>query len=156
MTFSTCKKCGRQISTKQFFYTKKYLGEPLCSAHQPILKNVGIDEKPKIVTSTPEAKRLASALLYRGWRVELNKNDGYKHTDIAITKAKVNIEVDGVQHNLSKEQALRDLKRAYHSFKKGFLTLRIPNSLVKDEETLQETADYIHKFLKESEDQLSN
>ncbi|WP_425269405.1 DUF559 domain-containing protein [Leptospira koniambonensis] len=79
--------------------------------------------------------------------------DGFKHIDIAIPEAKVNIEVDGGHHNFDKKQALADLKRTYYSFKKGYLTLRIPNSLIT-KENLDETADYIVDFLHESIDQL--
>jgi very-short-patch-repair endonuclease len=81
---------------------------------------------------------------------QLEKFDGFKHIDIAIPEAKVNIEVDGSHHNYSTKQALADLKRTYHSFLKGYLTLRIPNSLVKNDFVLEETADYIVGFLNEN------
>ena len=76
---------------------------------------------------------------------ELEKYDGYKTIDIAVTDAKVNIEVDGAHHNYDHRQALADLQRTYFAFKKGYLTLRIPNSLVKS--NLNDTADYITQFL---------
>ena len=79
---------------------------------------------------------------------ELEKWDGFKTIDIAVTDAKVNIEVDGLHHNYSHNQALSDLKRTYYSFKKGYLTLRIPNTLI--EWSVDETADYITEFLNES------
>ncbi len=104
--------------------------------------------------STPEADKLGRLLESCGWKVELEKWDGYKHIDIAITEVKVNIEVDGSQHNLSKRQALADIQRTYHSFKRGYITLRIPNILVRDAETIEETAKFIDKFLKESDRQL--
>jgi hypothetical protein len=43
-------------------------------------------------------------------------------------------------------QALADLKRTFHSFKKGFLTLRTPNLLVKKH--LAETAEYYNRNFK--------
>ncbi|MBN1501954.1 DUF559 domain-containing protein [Candidatus Woesearchaeota archaeon] len=92
----------------------------------------------------------------RGVPVQLEKWDGFKHIDIAITESKVNIEVDGQQHNFNTKQALSDLKRTYFSFKKGYLTLRIPNSLVKNRKILEETADFITRFLNESLDQLED
>jgi very-short-patch-repair endonuclease len=100
---------------------------------------------------TPEVKKLGKMLESYGWKVELEKFDGYKHIDIAIPEVKVDIEVDGNQHNWSRRQALADLKRTYYSFKKGYLTLRIPNVLVRDEETAKTTANFIDKFLKEGE-----
>ncbi len=104
---------------------------------------------------TPEARKLASLLQKWGWNVQLEKWDGYKHIDIAITESKINIEVDGGQHNHNMDQALKDLERTYYSFKKGYVTLRIPNVLVRDEYALQTTAKFIDKFLRASSDQLS-
>jgi very-short-patch-repair endonuclease len=106
---------------------------------------------------TPEAKKLYDELKRIGVDIKsknLEKWDGHKHIDLAIPKAKLNIEVDGSQHNLSPEQALRDLKRTYYSFKKGYLTLRIPNSLVRDDEKIKETAKYIKKFINENTKQM--
>lgn len=111
------------------------------------------DRKPQ---PTPEAHKLGELLKKYGWKVELEKGDGHKHIDIAITEAKVNIEVDGKQHNLDTRQALADLERTYYSFKKGYLTLRIPNVLVRDAGTIKTTARFINKFLRESEEQLED
>ena len=133
-----CSICKRRITKEEYIYSRKNFFKPLCRRHQP----------------TKEAMKLGHLLKRMGWYVEFEKFDGYKHIDIAIVDAKVNIEVDGGHHNFSPEQALADLKRTYYSFKKGFLTLRIPNSLVRDERTLQKTAKFIHKFLNESIEQL--
>src|SRR5215510_316024 len=81
----------------------------------------------------------------KGIPAQLEKYDGYKTIDIAIPEYKLNIEVDGGQHYLNPSQALVDLQRTYYSFKKGFFTLRIPNSLV--ENNIRDTINYIVKFL---------
>jgi len=47
---------------------------------------------------------------------------------------------------------MADLKRTYYSFKKGYVTFRIPNALIAHH--LQETARYIQKIIEASEDQL--
>jgi hypothetical protein len=99
--------------------------------------------------STYEAKELGNLLKEYGWQVELEKCDGFKHIDIAIVAVKVNIEIDGRQHQNSK-QALADLKRTYYSFKKGYVTLRIPNILVRNFHTRAETARFINLLLRES------
>ena len=112
--------------------------------------------EPKTSHSTPEARELGRLLESYGWRVELEKWDGHKHIDIAITEARVNIEVDGRQHNYSSRQALSDLERTYYSFKKGYVTLRIPNVLVRNASTIEETALFIDKFLRESDSQLES
>jgi len=85
--------------------------------------------------------------------VEYEKWDHHKHIDIAITKSKVNLEIDGPQHNLDPKQALSDLKRTYYSFKKNFITLRIPNCLVSNPQITKETAEFIHEFLIEGKEQ---
>lgn len=111
-------------------------------------------ERQKEIKETPEARELGRLLKGYGWKVELEKWDGHKHIDIAITEAKVNIEVDGSHHNLSPRQALADLMRTYYSFKKGYVTLRIPNVLVRDASAIEHTARFIDKFLRESDRQL--
>lgn len=133
-----CNKCNATITEEEYDYSKRCFSRPLCRKHQP----------------TKEARELGYLLKNMGWRVEFEKYDGYKSIDIAIVDAKVNIEVDGSHHNLQPEQALADLKRTFYSFKKGFLTLRVPNSLVRDETSIQKTAKFIDKFLRESIKQL--
>ena len=59
----------------------------------------------------------------------------------------------GGHHNYDYKQALADLKRTYYSFKKGgYLTLRIPNSLIKN--NFDETVGYIVEFLNERAEQM--
>lgn len=102
--------------------------------------------------ATPEAKLLYNALKREKVPAYLEKWDGYKHIDIAIPEAMINIEIDGCHHNLHSNQALADLKRTYHSFKKGYFTLRIPNSLIRNH--LDEVVDLVIEILNESNDQL--
>ena len=107
-----CNKCKKAVSEKEYEFSQTNFFKPLCRNCQP----------------TPEARKLGILLKKAGWRIEFEKFDGYKSIDIAIVEARVNIEVDGSQHNLDEKQALADLKRTFYSFKKGFVTLRIPNS----------------------------
>lgn len=95
---------------------------------------------------TPEAKKLAAELSKLGYKAELEKWDGYKHIDIAIVPAKTNIEIDGSYHNYRANAALRDLERTFYSLEKGYITIRIPNSLVRYK--LSETVKYVDKILK--------
>lgn len=137
-----CLECNNAISLRVFEYSTEKYGIPLCIIHQEWIELISKQ-------TTYETIRLYFALKARGVSAELEKFDGYKHIDIAIVEAKVNIEVDGGHHIFSNKQALADLKRTFYSFQKGFLTLRIPNSLVYDEDDLEETADYIVDFLLE-------
>jgi hypothetical protein len=134
----SCCNCNNHIDLKVFDYSSAYFGVALCISCQKWFKD-------KVDASTPETIQLYFSLKQRGVPAQLEKNDGFKTIDIAVVDAKVNIEVDGAHHNFSSKQALSDLKRTYHAFRRGYLTLRIPNSLVRD--NLEITADYITDFL---------
>lgn len=99
--------------------------------------------------STPENIKLFDTLKEKGIPALIDFWDGHKHIDIAIPKAKINIEVDGIQHNIRSKQALADLKRTYYSFKKGYFTLRLPNSLIKDH--FGECVSMVIELVKENE-----
>lgn len=138
-----CVECGQWVSPQVSDYSTDRWGIPLCVNHQNWVKMM-------LTQTTDETFGLYFALKMRGVPAEIEKFDGHKHIDIAVTDAKVNLEVDGGHHNYSPQQALSDLKRTFFSFKKGYLTLRIPNSLVRYH--LDETADYIVDFLMENRD----
>lgn len=131
-----CIECNDYLEWNTYNYSLEKFGAPLCYHHQGWIRNI---------KATGQALDLYFALRRRGVPAQLEKWDGYKTIDIAIPECKVNIEVDGIQHNYSSHQALSDLKRTYFSFLKGYLTLRIPNSLI--EYNLDETAEYIVSFL---------
>lgn len=133
-----CLECGNLLSYEVFDYSVSHYGLPLCRSCQEWIKGMQFQ-------STNETISLYFQLKIRGVPARLEKNDGYKTIDIAVPEAKVNIEVDGMQHNFDSKQALADLKRTYFSFVKGYFTLRIPNSLIRCH--LEETADYITDFL---------
>src|SRR5688572_8824642 len=130
-----CIECDSMIDGNVFSYSVEHFGLALCIDDQRWLKQMAKQ-------TTFETICLYFALRERGVPAELEKFDGFKTIDIAITDAKINIEVDGCHHNFNPQQALADLQRTLYSFKKGYLTLRIPNSLV-DEIHLEQTADYL-------------
>lgn len=140
-----CLECDCYIDIRVFEYSSDKWGIPLCIAHQHWIKE--IEEE-----TTGETLELYFALKERQVPAEIEKFDGYKTIDIAIPEAKVNIEIDGTHHNWQPKQALADLKRTYYSFKKGYLTLRIPNSLVHNH--LEETADLITEILVENKSKI--
>lgn len=140
----TCIECDQAISYKVYEYSMKIFGGPLCILHQDIVATFALGN------TTSETLRLYYALKRRGIPAEIEKNDGYKTIDIAIPKAKINIEVDGPFHNTNHNQALIDLKRTYYSFLKGYFTFRIPNTLVNNH--LEVTAIYLTKLIKQRMD----
>jgi very-short-patch-repair endonuclease len=99
---------------------------------------------PACITPTPQAQALHDALIARGIKCELEKDDGHKHIDIAITWAKLNIEIDGIQHYTNPQQITSDYQRTYYSMKKGYKTLRYPNFVI--EKYLDTVADAIAKL----------
>ena len=131
-----CLECNCTIAANVHYYSTKNFGFPLCRRHQDWVRDH---------ESTEEAITLYFLLKENGVPAELEKHDGHKSVDIVIEEAKVHIEVDGMHHNYNNHQALADLKRTYHSFKKGYFTLRIPNSLIHW--NAEETADYITDLL---------
>lgn len=135
-----CVECNSRINESVFEYSLNNFSHPFCIPCQGWFKDVLV-----FSSATDEAIELYFALKRRGVPAMLEKNDGYKTIDIAVPDAKVNIEVDGMHHNYSPQQAMSDLNRTLYSLKKGFLTLRIPNSLVRTH--LEETADKITELL---------
>ena len=87
---------------------------------------------------TKEAAALKEALEAEGVRVYQELDDGYKTIDLAIPRAKLNVEVDGIQHLTDPKQILADLGRGFYSHKNGFDTMHIPNELIRTH--LQEIA----------------
>ncbi len=147
-----CSSCDDYISKKERDYSIKNHGRPLCRDCQEDYNPLKQKYQKKKGTSTPEAKKLYETLIKMGIPAKLEQWDGYKSIDIAIPEFKINIEVDGMHHSYNKKQALSDLKRTFHSFKKGYTTIRIPNPLIKED--LYETAKYIKKLIYSSAEQL--
>lgn len=80
---------------------------------------------------TKEASDLKDALEKKGVRVMVELHDGHKHIDLTIPKARINVEVDGIQHLTNAAQIVADLSRGYYSHKNGFDTMHIPNEMVR-------------------------
>ena len=135
-----CLECDCPVLRDVFNYSTANFGVPLCRPHQNWIKQLIKSGK-----TTDEAVTLYFALREFGVNAELEKYDGHKTVDIAIEEAKVHIEVDGRHHNIDSRQALSDLQRTYYSFKKGYFTLRIPNSLIRND--IEHTVDYIIELL---------
>jgi hypothetical protein len=136
-----CLECDSPIYRNVYEYSIDCYGVPLCRGHQD-----WINKMPD--TTTDECIRLYFFLKHKGIAAEIEKFDGYKSIDIVIESAKLHIEVDGGHHNFDKDQALKDLQRTYYSFQKGYFTLRIPNSLLRDEDAIERTSSLIMNILK--------
>jgi len=149
-----CSKCDGYVTKKEMNYSIRNYGKILCRDCQNQEKRTLEKHKKSKARSTPQAQKLYETLCKMGVPAKLEQWDHHKHIDIAIPKSKVNIEVDGMQHLYSHKQALADLKRTFYSFRKGYVTLRIPNKLIS--EKLYETAKYIKKLIDSSNEQLED
>lgn len=96
--------------------------------------------------ATVEALALKEALEKRGIKVYEELHDGFKTIDLAIPEAKVNVEVDGIQHLTDPRQIVADLSRGYYSHKNGFDTMHIPNEMIQKH--LPEIADALAEAAK--------
>jgi len=80
---------------------------------------------------TKEALALKEALEEKGVVVYKELDDGYKTIDLAIPRAKINVEVDGIQHLTNPNQIVADLSRGHYSHKNGYDTMHIPNEMIR-------------------------
>lgn len=81
---------------------------------------------------TKHAIILYNALDKRGIKSKLEDYDGYKHIDISIYWARLDIEIDGIQHLTNPEQINQDLKRAFHSLNDDMIgTIHVPNIFIE-------------------------
>ena len=120
----------------------------------PLIKKITKKEEKAKAKATPQAKEISDELRKRGIPTFLELWDGHKHIDIAMPQYKINIEVDGGHHNTRPKQALADLQRTFYSYKKGYFTLRIPNSLVDNH--FEECVDLIVEMVNVSKNEEKN
>ena len=122
----TCSECKKKLDNASRQKSMDLLGLELCAQHLDRMLKL-IEEK-----NTPvEAIQLYYGLKKVGVQAMLEWWDGKKSVDIAISRVKLNIEIDTEYHMMTHEQAINDLERTMHSFKNGFTTIRIPHILVK-------------------------
>ncbi|MDT0539877.1 hypothetical protein [Croceitalea sp. P059] len=121
-----CIDCNKNIGYETFKKSTEALGVELCERHIRLIEKVILENDTPI-----EAVQLFYALKEAGANPMLEWWDGNKSVDIAISRVKLNIEVDTDYQLITHEQAIQDLEEAMHSFKNGFTTIRIPHIVVK-------------------------
>jgi len=128
-----CEVCNVKLPKSEFDYSMEHYGKPLCLTHQR--------EK----RASPHALKLYEALKKRGVDCELESFDGYKHFDISIKPAKLNIGIDGEHHSLDPEQLHLDLVRDEDALKKGFAIKRY--TLKEIDDNLESIADTLSQVV---------
>ncbi len=122
----TCLECNKELGYSDHKISMDTFGVELCKVHQKrMAKLITANETPR------EAIQLYYGLKEAGVKAMLEWWDGNKSIDIAISRVKLNIEIDTKYHMMTHEQAINDLEEAMHSFKNGFTTIRIPHVLIK-------------------------
>lgn len=94
---------------------------------------------------TPQAGALIEALKKRGVEVEIEPWDGHKHVDLRIPGARMNVEINGLQHYTNPDQIVSDLMRSHYSDVNKLFTFPITNQLI--DTYLDPIADAIKKIV---------
>jgi very-short-patch-repair endonuclease len=148
-----CSACRKTITKGVYDFSMGNFATPLCMTCQKG-KQKKIETRDETISAllraTPEALRLKTGLADKGWKVIHEDKDRHKHVDLAIREAKIVIEVDGSHHNSNSKQGISDIKRTFHDFvNNDIITLRIPNSVMNDNETIDETVKILDSLLNE-------
>ena len=132
----TCLECEKELSYLDHRRSMESFQAELCPKHRQRM------ERLLAQTGVPvEAVMLYYALRQEGIRPMLAWWDGKKTVDLAISRVKLNIEVDPGGETLTPDQAIQELEETMNSFKSGFTTLRIPHFLIRNH--LSQSVGYI-------------
>lgn len=122
----TCLECQKELSYLDHRASIELFQVELCPNHRKRL------EKLLKTSHIPiEAVMLYYGLKEAGVRPMLAWWDGKKTVDLAISRVKLNIEIDKGYESLSHQQAMEELEETMHSFRSGFTTIRIPDFLIR-------------------------
>jgi len=122
----TCLECKKKLSDYDYKNAMDAFGLQLCTQHK-----IRLEKIIELYGTPKEAILLYYGLKEAGIVPMLEWWDGKKSVDIAISRVKLNIEIETEYHTITHEQAINDLEEAMHSFKNGFTTIRIPHVLIK-------------------------
>lgn len=122
----TCKECKIELGYLDHKTAMEAYGVELCSKHKK-----RIDKLIRSNNTPLEAIQLYYGLKEIGVYPMLEWWDGKKSVDIAISRVKLNIEIDTEYQMLTHDQAMNNLEETMHSFKDGFTTVRIPHVVIK-------------------------
>ncbi len=122
----TCLECNKELSYMDHREAMDAFGVELCAKHKK-----RIDRLMRSNNTPVAAIQLYYALKEAGESPMLEWWDGKKHVDLAFSRVKLNIEIDDKYDKLTDKDAISHLQEVMHSFKNGFTTIRIPDTLIK-------------------------
>lgn len=103
-------------------------GVELCEHHlRRVLKVIRKNQTPT------QAIRLYYGLKEAGEAPMLEWWDGQRSIDIALSRVRLNIEIDNNPEEITLDQALAELQQAADSLQEGFTTFYIPEHLVRED-----------------------
>lgn len=120
-------ECKKELGYLDHRYAMERFGAELCQDH--------VSRLERLIKShhTPaEAIMLYYRLKEAGVSAMLAWWDGKRTVDLAVSRAKLNIEIDCGFEGMTHDQALHGLEQSMHSFRNGFTTIRIPDFLVRN------------------------
>ncbi len=121
-----CLECKKELDYLNHKNAMDTIGVELCEKHYSRM------QKLIELNNTPlEAVQLYYGLKEAGVSAMLEWWDGKKSIDVAISRVKLNIEIETENGLMTHEQAMNDLEGDMHSFKNGFTTIRIPHILIR-------------------------
>ncbi len=120
----TCLDCNRKLSYLAHRNSMDALGVELCEHHKR-----RIDKLRKLNDTPVEAVQLYYALKDAGISPMLEWWDGNKSIDIAISRVKLNIEVDTEYQMMTHEQAMNNLEEAMHTLIRHYLNETVTSIL---------------------------
>ncbi len=121
-----CLECNQELGYLDHKHSIDVLGIELCDHHRIRIERLIAQNGTSL-----EAIQLYYGLKKEGVTGMLEWWDGKKTIDIAISRVKLNIEIDSAYDQITHEQAMNNLEQVMHSFKNGFTTIRIPHFLIK-------------------------
>ena len=132
----TCLECQKELSYLDHRASIEQFKVELCANHRKRLEKLQRSSQIPV-----EAIMLYYGLKEAGVKPMIAWWNGKRMVDLAISRVKLNIEIDKGYESLSHRQAMEDLEGAMHSFRDGFTTIRIPHFLIRDH--LRETVSNI-------------
>jgi hypothetical protein len=123
-----CLECKSELSYLDHRKAIERFGVELCKTHlsrmERLIKTQDIPEEAIILYYGLKEKGIHPMLAW--W-------NGKQTIDLAVSRVKLNVEVDREIEPLSFDRAMNELEETMCSYKNGFTTIRIPHFLVKKE-----------------------
>ena len=136
----TCLECEKELSYMDHRRSMELFQAELCPYHRKRLERLlAKSQLPQ------EAVILYYGLRQEGIRPMLAWWDGKKTVDLAISRVRLNIEIDRGYESLSHQQAMQELESNLYAFRDGFTHIRIPRDLIRNHAV--ETVDVILRVM---------